>query len=293
MSGKQKALVLGGATGLVGQALVKTLQESGWITDVIGRADVDFRDTDAADRLRLLIDRAEPSVIFNAVAYTGVDAAEDDPETAFLLNRSLPAMLGRLVKTRGCGLVHFSTDFVFNGRKNQPYTTEDAPEPLGVYGKSKRAGEEALLSLDLPGCLIIRTAWLFGPGRKNFVSSMLQLCKSGKGLKVVHDQVGSPTYTPDLAQYTLKLIEAEGSGLFHVVNSGLASWCELAAEAVRLAQADCQVTPIPSSAYPQKAARPAYSVLDCAALSRLTGISPRPWPRALSEYIFKEFPSTE
>ena len=287
----QKALVLGGATGLVGQALVAVLREAGWEVRVIGRSDVDLRAPDATRRLQTLIDCAEPACIFNAVGYTQVEAAEDDPETATLLNRTLPAMLGRLVKERGCcGLVHFSTDFVFNGKKPLPYTTEDAVDPLCVYGKTKRAGEEALLALDLPNCLIIRTAWLFGPGRKNFISTILGLCREKKSINVVHDQIGSPTYTLDLAMYTLKLVEAGGSGLFHIVNSGQASWCELASEAVQLAQMECAVTPVPSSAYPQKAARPAYSVLNCDELTRITGIAPRPWPQALREYVYKEFP---
>ncbi len=290
MTSAQKAVVLGGVTGLVGQALTEALQASGWMVRALSRSDVDFRAPDASDTLRGLLDAIEPALVFNTVAYTQVDAAEDDPEAATLLNRTLPALLGRLVKARGCGLVHFSTDFVFNGKKQQPYTKEYPTDPLCVYGKTKLAGEEALLSLDLPNGLIIRTAWLFGPGRKNFVSTILQRCQEKKGINVVHDQIGSPTYTADLAQYTLKLVEAGASGLFHVVNSGQASWCELASEAVQLAQAQCVVTPIPSSAYPQKATRPAYSVLDCGDLTRMTGISPRPWPQALREYIFKEFP---
>ena len=290
MTSAQKAVVLGGATGLVGQAMAEVLQASGWMVRSLSRSDVDFRAPDAADILGGLLDAIEPALVFNTVAYTQVDAAEDDPEAATLLNRTLPALLGRLVKTRGCGLVHFSTDFVFNGKKRQPYVKEDPTDPLCVYGKTKLAGEEALLALDLPNGLIIRTAWLFGPGRKNFVSTILQCCQEKKGVNVVHDQIGSPTYTADLAQYTLKLVEAGASGLFHVVNSGQASWCELASEAAQLAQSQCVVTPITSSAYPQKAARPAYSVLDCRDLTRMTGISPRPWPQALREYIFKEFP---
>ena len=289
MTRPQKALVLGGATGLVGQALMEALRESAWAPRAVTRAELDLRAPDAADKLKALIDSTEPACVFNAVAYTQVDAAEDDPEAATLLNRTLPAMLGRLVKTRGCGLVHFSTDFVFNGKKKQPYTTEDETDPLCVYGATKLAGEEALLALNLPNCLIIRTAWLFGPGRKNFVSTILRLCQEKKCINVVHDQVGSPTYTADLAQYTLKLVEAGAAGLFHIVNSGQASWCELASEAVQLAQVECNVTPVPSSAFPQKAMRPAYSVLNCDDLARITGISPRPWPQALREYIFKEF----
>jgi dTDP-4-dehydrorhamnose reductase len=293
MTCAQKALVLGGATGLLGQALVAALRESGWEIRIIGRSDVDLRAFDSNDRLRTIIDNSEPTCIFNAIAYTQVDAAEDDPESATLLNRSLPALLGRLVKERGCGLVHFSTDFVFNGKKMQPYTIEDAVEPLSVYGKSKRAGEEALLSLNLPHCLIIRTAWLFGPGRKNFISTILAHCREKKAVNVVDDQIGSPTHTVDLAQYTLKLVEAGGNGLFHIVNSGQASWCELASEAVQLAQVECVVTPVPSSAYPQKVQRPTYSVLNCDAFTRITGIAPRPWPQALRDFLFKEYSATE
>lgn len=290
MNGRQKALVLGGVTGLVGQALVDVLRASEWEVTTTTRKTLDVAAPGAADALAALLDREEPDCVFNAVGYTHVDQAEDDPEGAALLNRTLPAMLGRLVKTRSCALVHYSTDFVFDGKKNSPYVPEDPTEPLSVYGKTKRAGEEALLALDLPQCLIIRTAWLFGPGRKNFISTILQACAEKRSINVVHDQTGSPTYTPDLAQYTLKLLEARAGGLFHIVNSGQASWCELASEAVRLAQVECTVNAIPSSAYPQKAVRPAYSVLDCKALAGVTGITPRPWVQALREYIFKISP---
>lgn len=290
MISSQKALVLGGKTGLVGQALVEALSQSGWEAVTAGRDDFDVCAPDAGEKLERLVDGVEPACVFNTIAYTSVDAAENDPETATLLNRTLPASLGRIMKTRPCLLVHYSTDFVFDGKKTTPYTTEDRTKPLCVYGKTKLEGEEALLSFDLPNCLIIRTAWLFGPGRKNFVSTILQACKAKKAVNVVHDQVGSPTYTPDLAQYTLKLIEAQARGIYHIVNSGTASWCELAGEAVSLALSECTVTPVTSADYPQKARRPAYSVLDCEKLARLTGITPRPWPQALREYIFKVFP---
>ncbi len=286
----QKALVLGGSTGLVGQALVEVLQASGWQVAATGRADLDFAAPDIADALERLVDRVEPGCIFNAVGYTQVDAAEDNLEEATLLNRTLPSLLGRVVKTRPCSLVHYSTDFVFNGRAKEPYTTESPPNPTSAYGRTKLAGEEALLGLSLSHCMIVRTAWLFGPGRKNFVRTILNRCAAQHSINVVHDQVGSPTYTLDLAQYTLKLVEAGANGLFHIVNTGMASWCELADEAASLAQLECVVNAVPSSAYPQKALRPAFSVLDTASLTRATGITPRPWPKALREYIFREFP---
>ena len=286
MKAGQKALVLGGKTGLVGQTLTKLLHDSGWNVVSAGRQDVDFLDPRSADRIAALIDETEPSFVFNAVAYTDVDKAEQDEENATLLNRTLPSMLARLLKNRPSRLVHYSTDFVFNGKKQTPYTTEDPVEPLSVYGKTKLAGEEAVQAMDLPGYLIIRSAWLFGPGRSNFVSRILDLARGRKELGVIHDQVGSPTYAPDLAAYTLKLIESGVSGLFHIVNSGQASKCELADEAVDLAQIECVINPISSAEYPQKAVRPAYSVLDCSGLVRATGITPRPWPQALREYIY-------
>ena len=286
-----KDLVLGGKNGLLGRALCEVLQSSGRTPLALGSADINLTAPDASKALAEIIDREQPSCIFNAVGYTDVERAEAEPEAARALNRNIPAMLGRLVKDRPCTLVHFSTDFVFDGRKKTPYLTDDPTNPLSVYGKTKREGEEALLALGLSRFLLLRTAWLFGPGKKNFIRSILNRCSEQKSLNVVHDQYGSPTYTLDLAQYTLKLVEAGASGIFHVVNSGTASWCELAAEAARLAQASCAVHPVPSESYPQKAVRPAFSVLDTEALTRVTGIAPRPWIQALQEYVFRDFPN--
>lgn len=290
MKNHQKALVLGGATGFVGRALVETLAASGWDIISTTRKDIDFSQADAAQKLEFLLDSAMPDYVFNAVGYTRVEDAEENYDEALLLNRTMPAQVGRIVREKGLRMVHFSTDFVFNGRKGAPYKTDDPTEPLSAYGATKQAGEEALLALDWDGCLIIRTAWLFGPGGSNFVSTILNRCRDQGSLNVVHDQTGSPTYTLDLAQYTVKLVEAGVSGLFHVVNSGQATWCELADEAVRLAQLECQINPVTSDAYPQKAVRPVFSVLDTKKFVNATGITPRPWPQALRDYIFREFP---
>ncbi|MDR0828413.1 MAG: dTDP-4-dehydrorhamnose reductase [Desulfovibrio sp.] len=286
MAAKRKALVLGGVSGLLGQSAADIFQDAGWEVVRIGRRDIDFSAKDASYRLEGLVDSEEPELILNAVAYTKVDAAEEDADLAGVLNRALPATLGRIVKTRPCALVHYSTDFVFNGKKKSPYDVDDKPGPLNVYGKSKLAGEEALRACDLEKCLIIRTAWLFGPGRGNFVLTILNLAKKNKKINVIFDQTGSPTYTLDLAAHTLKLVEAEEYGVFHLVNSGQASWCDLADESIRLSQIECLVNPVRSQEYPQKALRPAYTVLDCARLFRVTGIKPRPWPQALRDYIY-------
>jgi dTDP-4-dehydrorhamnose reductase len=291
VTAKRKALVLGGDSGLVGQSLSGVLEDAGWEVSRLGRRQIDFTQREASRRLEAFVDSLEPELIANAVAYTKVDAAEQNPDLAGLLNRALPATLGRIAKTRPCVLVHYSTDFVFNGRKRVPYSTEDSPDPLSVYGKTKLAGEEALLSLELEKCLIIRTAWLFGPGRGNFILTILDRARKNKTVNVVYDQIGSPTYTPDLAAYTLKLVEAEEYGIFHVVNSGQASWCDLADEAVRLSQIECRVKPVSTAEYSQRARRPPYSALDCTRFYRLTGIKPRPWPQALRDYIYTHLAS--
>lgn len=285
-----RALVLGGNGGLLGQALVKVLQAHGWEVHATSRKDFDHLDS---DRLENAIYQAAPQVVFNTIAYTQVDNAEEEPEKALEVNRSLPASLGRLSVSSGFKLIHYSTDFVFNGQKTKPYLTTDPTDPQCVYGRSKLEGEQALAALALENCCIVRTAWLFGPGRKNFITTILRLCEERKEVKVVFDQIGSPTYTVDLAHYSLKLAEkalsGEASGIYHLVNSGQASWCELASEAVRLAQCECRVLPILSADFPQKAVRPAYSVLDPSRFTELTGITPRPWLKALGDYLYSDF----
>ena len=281
---KPTVLILGGTTGLLGQAIAHEAAGRGYAVVASSRDDFDTNDSEA---LAAYIGKIKPDLICNTIAYTQVDKAEEDEKNALLLNRVFPRFLARIVKAHPhIYLMHFSTDFVFNGRKTKPYTTMDEPDPQSVYGKSKLAGEQAILEQNLEKFAIIRTAWLFGPGKKNFVQTILGLSTCRPNINVVFDQIGSPTYTPDLAAYSLDVYEAKGQGLFHIVNSGIASWCDLAAEVVRLSQLECTVNPIPSSEYPQKALRPAYSVLETSRLTEVTGVSPRPWPTALADYIY-------
>lgn len=281
------ALVLGGKTGLLGQALMGALDAAGCQATALGRKDGDICHPDF---LQEHVAKLNPDFIFNTIAYTAVDLAEDHEEEADALNRAFPLMLGRLVRDTKIHLVHYSTDFVFNGKKNQPYEENDATAPLCVYGATKLAGEQALLGLNLPNCTIVRTAWLFGPGRKNFISVILAKAAENSSIHVVHDQIGSPTYSVDLAQYSVALAKVRPQGLVHVVNSGQASWCELASEAVSQSGVGqsgllCSVDPITSAQWPQKAIRPAFSPLSTKRFTELTGITPRPWPQALREYL--------
>ena len=281
-----KALILGGATGLVGQALTRTLAHDGWDTRTFSRTDGNLLDLDF---LRALLEKAEADVVFNALGWTRVDDAEAHPEEALLANRTLPDALARTLAALGHGhLVHFSTDFVFSGPHDGPWRETDTPHPVSVYGRTKLAGEEAVQSALPDRSCIVRTAWLFGPGRSNFVDVILAACRKRDAVSVVHDQTGSPTYTLDLAQWCEKLAEARATGIWHAVNSGVASWCELASEAIALTSGPCRVEPIPGTDWPQAAERPANSALDNSKLAAFLGDKPRPWPRALREYLFCE-----
>ncbi|MBU1040014.1 MAG: dTDP-4-dehydrorhamnose reductase [Proteobacteria bacterium] len=299
MSLPQKALILGGKGGLLGRAVAEALTRAGVATLAVSGEDVDYFDVDALDDFLDAHENAHEGdgpeampvdCLINAVAYTQVDKAEDQPEEAYKLNASLPALLGVLAEERELRLVHFSTDFVFDGKKGAPYLPLDPPNPLSVYGASKLAGEEALQAMDIPQLLILRTAWLFGPGKMNFVQRILELAAERKELKVVADQFGSPTCTLDLAKLTVALLQNGATGLLHAVNSGQASWHELATEAVRLAGLDCRVLDIPTSGYPTRAPRPANSVLDITDTVRLAGYTPRHWREALAEYV-SSFPT--
>lgn len=282
-----KALVLGGATGLVGQALRRVLAARDWQVETLGRADGNLQDMAF---LESRVADADADVVFNAVAWTQVDEAEEHPEEALLVNRTLPDALARILKARGRGrLVHFSTDFVFSGARQKPWTEEDPPHPASVYGRTKLAGEEAVLSVLPERACVVRTAWLFGPGRRNFVETILDACRRRDAISVVHDQTGSPTYSLDLAQWSVELAEREATGIWHAVNSGQASWCELACEAIALTASPCRVEPVASAQWPQKASRPAYSVLDVGKLSEFLGKKPRPWPQALRDFLFSEY----
>lgn len=282
-----KALVLGGGTGLLGKALMNALADAGWAATPLGRQDGDIMDPDF---MRDVIEHAKPDAVFNAIAWTQVDAAEDNPEGAMSLNRALPDTLARILSAhKSSWLVHFSTDFVFSGSGTTPRKESDEPAPQSVYGQTKLEGEKAVLRVLPDRSCIIRTAWLFGPGKGNFIETILNACQKRESINVVDDQFGSPTYTPDLAEWSVALAARRANGIWHGVNSGRSTWCELASEAVQLAQASCRVLPITSAEWPQKARRPAYSVLDNSKLSEFLGQKPRPWQKAVRDYIFSSY----
>jgi len=280
---RQKALILGGRTGLLGQAMTHTLAREGWSTLKPFREELDFFDQ---KQLEKYLDRHEVELVVNAVAFKDVERAEDEQDQANLLNRELPRILGSVCSKRDVYLLHFSTGLVFDGKKKTPYTTEDQTGPATVYGKSKLAGEKFLLENSWEKLLIVRTSWLFGPFKTNFVHKILDMAQAKKSIDVIHDQVGSPTNTLDLGRYSLELVKKQTKGIYHVANKGQATWCELASESISCAGLNCRVNPISSRDCHEKAKRPSYSVLDCSKFSIVTGVQVRPWVQALRDYIY-------
>ena len=230
-------------------------------------------------------------VIINAAAYTDVDGAEVNREAAFAVNELGVKNLARVAKELGIKLVHYSTDYVFRGDKEDGYDEDDQPgPPVNVYGESKLAGERALGEIG-PEFYLIRTAWLYGPscaqatagkrGGKNFVDTMLRLAKEKDSLSVVDDQWGSPTYAKDVALATRRIITGDYKpGVYHAVNGGVTTWCGWAREIFKLMGKGVEVKAITADQYPRPARRPRYSVL-----KDTKGLNMRPWPEALKDYL--------
>jgi dTDP-4-dehydrorhamnose reductase len=237
-----------------------------------------------------VLEKEDVSVVINLAAYNAVDRAEEEVEKAFAVNRDGAGNLAGACRRRGLALIHFSTDYVFDGRKKRPYVEDDSVAPLGVYGQSKAAGEAEIRKV-LEEHIIVRTSWLYGIHGKNFLKTILGLAKEREVIRVVADQIGCPTATKDLAEVILTMIRArQGNqqwGTFHYSGFGETSWYGFAKEIVALAQryASCRarVEPIVSEDYPTLARRPKYSVLDCSRTEKEFAVRSRPWKDSLSE----------
>lgn len=226
----------------------------------------DLPELDITDRIAChsLIRKHNIEFLINCAAYTAVDKAESEPEPAFKLNKEAPAMLAELAAKLNFTLLHISTDYVFNGRHFKPYTEQDIPNPESVYGKSKLEGEQAIINSSA-NAIIIRTSWLYSAYGHNFVKTVLRLAKENKQIRIVFDQIGSPTYALDLANTILEIIGKQtiaGRGVYHYSNEGVCSWYDFAKTIIELSGSDCEVVPIRSKDYPTPAPRPAYSVMD-------------------------------
>ena len=230
------------------------------------------------------------NIIINCAAYTAVDNAEDDAETADMINHIAVANMGEISKKLQLKLIHISTDYVFDGTNHIPYSENDKTMPIGVYGITKHKGENALLQLNLPNSIIIRTAWVYSSFGNNFVKTMLRLGNERDNLGVIYDQIGSPTYAKHLAQTILKIVPKlnnQNTEVFHYTNEGVCSWYDFSKAIFEIKNIDCSVDPIPSSAYPTKAKRPHYSVLNKQKIKETYNIQIPYWKDALKECLEK------
>lgn len=267
-----------GATGLLGRALMREWKEDE-ITG-LGSADGDIRN---AEQVLRLVQRSRPDWIVLAAAYTDVDGCETSRDLAFDVNCRGAANVARAAQQQGARLLFISTDYVFDGTKTAPYTTDDPRAPRSVYGQSKAEAEIQISEILPEGC-IVRTSWLFGTGGKCFPDTILKLAASRPHLDVVGDQRGSPTYAVDLARALIRLCRQEASGIVHATNRGECSWYEFAREVIARAGLDTVVRETTSDKFVRPAERPKYSVLSPESLER-RGIAMPAWQDALQRYL--------
>jgi dTDP-4-dehydrorhamnose reductase len=281
-----KVLIIG-ADGQLGTDLCQVLRKF----EVVPLIQSDIEIT-SMDSVRKALLKHKPAIVVNTAAFVRVDDCEDEQDKAFMVNALGARNVAVLAQELGAKLVHISSDYVFGGEsepKRTPYTEFDTPVPLNIYGKSKLAGEKFVQHL-CTRYFIVRSSSLFGTAGAlgkggNFIETIIKLAKERDELKVVNDQVVSPTYAPDLSRKIAQLIETEYYGIFHITNSGTCSWYEFAKEIVKLAGLKTPVTPIASAEYPQKARRPSNSVLDNYQLRLLGMADMRSWQEALKDYM--------
>ncbi len=277
-----RVLVLG-ARGMLGRDLVPLLSRN---HEVSCR---DIQDFDITDRQTVVdqIGSCRPDGVINAAAYTDVDGCESKSELAFAVNAEGARNVALGCARGGCSLIHLSTDYVFDGESRTPYPPEGiSPNPRNVYGASKLRGEQYIQE-SWENHLILRTAWMYGKHGKNFVETILRVAREKEELRVVNDQRGSPTFTRDLSEAIIRLLEKKARGTVHVTNSGECTWFDFARRILGLSlpERGVRVIPISSKELSRPAARPAYSVLDCSRYESITGARMRHWEEALKEYL--------
>jgi len=285
--------VLIGRNGQVAASLARALPDAGCEVVVLARPDFDLARPDA---IAAAIVEAKPDVVINPAAYTAVDRAEDEPEAAYAINRDAAGSVAAAAARAGAVIIHFSTDYVFDGRQARPYVETDTTGPQGVYGASKLAGEEAVAAAN-PRHVILRTAWVCSADGSNFLKTMLRLAAERPELKVVDDQHGSPTFAADIAAATVRIAEAAAKakagaaefGIFHLVSQGQVTWCGFARAIMAASRVRggpyAPVKAITTAEFPTKARRPVYSKLDTAKLARVYGITMPHWQAALDRWL--------
>ena len=286
-------ILISGQHGQVSRELQRRLSATCELV-VLGRDQLDLAHP---HQIRQQVQRVRPDLIINAAAHTAVDQAESEPEAAFAINATAPGILAEEALALDIPLIHYSTDYVFDGSKSEPYNEADAPNPLGVYGKSKLAGEQAITAVQGKH-LILRTSWVYSSHGRNFLLTMQRLLQEKPELRIVADQIGAPTWAGTIANSTLALIERWQAGqtgawgTYHLTAQGETSWFGFAqaiGEALSQQGKPCAtLVPIPSSDYPTPAARPLNSRLDCTRLKREWAVSQPDWQTALRECLAEQ-----
>jgi len=282
-------ILIFGKNGQVGSSLLKLLSPAHQVL-ALDQADLDLVKT---DEIESKISDFHPDWVINASAYTAVDRAEQQPEIADAINHLAPAAMAHACQASGCGLLHYSTDYVFDGDTDQAYLETDTPNPQSVYGVTKLAGEQAVMQA-YPQSIILRTAWVYAREGANFVNTMLRLADERDELGVVEDQFGSPTLALDLAKASVSIIEQtplntldQVAGVYHATGSGMTSWYGFAREVFSLAGKSVALKGIPTEAYPTPAPRPHYSVLSNQKLQQVFGLQLPDWKVSLADTLGK------
>ncbi len=274
-------IFLTGASGLLGTDLVPILKK---VHQVI-KSDVNTLDICNAKKVCLTVEKIKPDIIIHGAAYTDVDECEKDKEKAMLVNGLGTKNMAEVAQKLDIPILYVSTDYVFDGKKRNPYRESDPVSPINTYGMSKLMGERYILKNTLK-YYIVRTAWLYGRGGKNFVDTILQKAKTEKELKIVNDQVGSPTWSVDLSEVILELIQTSDYGIYHTVNDGECSWYEFAQAILACAGiSNVKISPMTTAELHRAAARPAYSKLNTDALENTIGRKLPHWKEALKKYV--------
>ncbi|MCH7760588.1 dTDP-4-dehydrorhamnose reductase [candidate division TA06 bacterium] len=273
-------ILVTGSKGLLGNDFCQILSKNHRVI-ALGRDELDITRPETVDKVK----NYSPDLVCHLAAYTDVDGCEKNPEKAFEVNGQGTRNVALGARKARVPILYLSTDYLFDGEKKEPYKENDSPNPLNVYGRSKLEGENRIMEI-LQDYYIVRSSWLFGVSGKNFVDTILKLAEEREVLQVVADQIGSPTYTPDLAEALQKLIDLGSFGVYHVTNSGSCSWFEFARKACELAEVtNCRLEETDTERFPRPATRPSYSVLDNSHFQGVLGCSIRSWEEALGDYM--------
>lgn len=279
-----KKVLITGAKGQLGLDCIKGLSEE-YVTVELAKEQLNIT---SLDDVINIVREIKPYIVINAAAYTNVDQAEKEVDLAYQINALGARNLAVACLETQSKLVHISTDFVFNGEKNEPYIEFDKTDPLSVYGKSKLMGEELIKEIN-PRHFIFRTSWLYGANGNNFVKAMLKLAKENKVLKIVNDQKGTPTYTKDLVEIIKKVIETDANGIYHTSNEGECTWYEFAKNIFEILKIDIDILPITTKELNRPAKRPSYSVMRNYMLELEFNYKMRNWKSSLKAFLETNF----